>query len=236
MKILAIIPARTGSKKIKNKNLKKIFGKTLIDHSAESALFCKSVMRKIISTNNPNKIKKLIKSNLFEIHFKRPKKLSTDHASSFDVVKHALLKMEFLDKVRYDLCLLLQPTCPMRSPSLIDAAVEIMKNDPLVDSVVSVVNVGATHPFRMYFLSKKNGLKPFCRKVSDPMLPRQLLPPVYIRSGDIYLTRRKTILHQNSLIGKRAIGLVVSPEKTINIDEPVDLVIAEKKMEALFKK
>lgn len=193
-------------------------------------------MRKVISTDNPKKVKKIIKKTLFELPFTRPKNLSTDYASTLSVVKHALLKMEVLDKTKYDLCLLLQPTCPMRKSSLIDAAVEIMKKDPLVDSVVSVVHVGAAHPFRMYYLTKKKELRPFCREVLDPMLPRQLLPPVYIRSGDIYLTRRKTILHQNSLIGKRAVGLIVPPEKTVNIDEPVDLVVAEKKMKALFKK
>ena len=102
------------------------------------------------------------------------------------------------------------------------------------DSVVSVVDVGPTHPHRMYKMNKKNKIIPFVKNLKNPMMPRQNLPSVYIRSGDIYVTTRECLLNKKSLIGDSSYGLVVRPDSTVNIDEPIDLELAQLKIKKKF--
>ena len=116
-------------------------------------------------------------------------------------------------------------TTPFRSTKLIDAACNKAKNYPM-QSILSMVNVGANHPYRMYTMNK-DYLNQLIDHTKDPMLARQLLPPVYIRSGDIYLTKRDCILNKKSLIGNISIGIEIPEDEAINIDSEYDLIIAE---------
>lgn len=225
MRILGIIPARGGSKGIKNKNIQILGNKPLIAHSIINAKSSKAITDLIVSTDS-YKIAEISKSFGANIPFLRPSHLAEDNSSSFDVVCHALKEMESTHDYTYDATLLLQPTTPFRTTKLIDQSIEIF--DPKIhDSLVSVINVGPSHPYRMYNLSNERLLSPYISSVSDPMMPRQSLPNIYLRSGDIYLTSRNCLTQKNNLIGDLSYGLEIDSKFAINIDEELDLILAE---------
>jgi CMP-N-acetylneuraminic acid synthetase len=224
MRVLGVIPARGGSKSIHLKNIVDVCGIPLIAYSIKSAVESELLEDLIISTDNLE-IAKVAKEYGGKIPFIRPSELATDSASSIDVIRHALKFMENANGVVYDACMLLQPTNPLRSSSLIDLAINIFSSSR-IDSVVSMVSVGAAHPYRMYSLTASGALQPFVKNLENPMLPRQELPPIYIRSGDIYLTSRNVVLNGTDLIGEKSQGLIIEPENTVNIDSEQDLVVA----------
>ena len=122
--------------------------------------------------------------------------------------------------------MLLQPTTPFRTANLIDKSISMLENRKDCSSIVSIVDVGAYHPYRMYKLEKHSEMKQLIKGRFDPMCPRQSLPKLFIRSGDIYLTTYKTLFEEDSLIGSFPIGLEIDHENAINIDSLLDLQIA----------
>lgn len=221
-RVLGIIPARGGSKGIPGKNIKLLAGKPLIAHSIASAKEARLLTKVIVSTDSRD-IAVVAKEFGAEVPFVRPAEFATDKAVSIDVVKHAL--EFFADQGEtFDIVILLQPTCPMRRGEDIDRAVKMIEETGC-DSVVSLVDVGANHPARMYHL---HGDKPVgIIEAKEAMRPRQELAPVYIRSGDIYAAKVSAVLEQNSLMPGDGRGLIIPMDETVNIDGPMDLEIAE---------
>ena len=167
-----------------------------------------------------------------ETPFRRPKILSKDDTKTYEVIKHALKFMEKKNHINYDYILLLQPTCPLRKLKDIDFAINfLLKNKKRYDSVVSVVDVGANHPYRMKII-KKNYLKNFFEQGFEDMRPRQKLPKVYIRNGSIYLIKRAEFIKYKSLVGKKTFPYIMEQKNSINIDTIDDLELFKKK----FKK
>jgi len=224
MRVLGVIPARGGSKSIRLKNIVDVCGIPLIAYSIKAGIGSKLLEDLIISTDSIE-IAEVAKEYGGSIPFLRPSDIATDTASSIDVVRHALKFMEYSKGVVYDACMLLQPTNPLRTSSQIDQAINLFSSKKL-DSVVSMVSVGAMHPYRMYHLTASGVMEPFVKNLVNPMLSRQKLPPIFIRSGDIYLTSRDVVLHGKDLIGENCLGLVIEPENTVNIDSETDLVVA----------
>ena len=223
MRVLGVIPARGGSKGIPKKNIVDICGKPLIAYSIDAASKSQALTTCIVSTDS-DEIADVATRYGALAQFRRPAEISNDTASSFDVIMHALEYMEAESNSVYDAVMLLQPTTPMRTAATIDAAIRQLSNSDC-DSVVSVVDVGANHPYRMYKLDDKNTLVDLLAN-DDPMMPRQRLPKVYIRSGDIYVTRRECLMQKRSLIGGTSKAIVIKPEDTVNIDTVEDLIIA----------
>ena len=152
-----------------------------------------------------------------EVPFIRPIELSSDSTLSIDVALHAL---DVLDE-EFDAVMLLQPTSPFRTPSDIDSAINIIDG---ASSVISVVPVDGTHPARMKFI--ENGLlidPPFAETTEN--MPRQELRPMFIRNGAIYLTRTPEIRNR-TFKGSLSRALVMSKERSINIDSFFELAIA----------
>jgi len=231
MHILGVIPARGGSKSIPQKNIVDLCGKPLISYTIEAARSAELIDTCIVSTDC-QEIAYVAKACGADVPFIRPAELSTDYADSLGVVTHALEFMEERNGMIYDAVVMLQPTTPFRKAAWIDEALRLLQRSD-IDSVVSIVDVGASHPYRMYSLDSHDQLTPFVEGVTDPMMARQLLPPLYIRSGDIYATRRSCLIEQKSLIGRCSRGLVIEANCAVNIDEPMDLEIARLKMQAL---
>ncbi|QNJ07687.1 N-acylneuraminate cytidylyltransferase [Synechococcus sp. Minos11] len=227
LRTLGVIPARGGSKGIPNKNIVDLGGQPLIQYSIQSAYQCSGLDDVIVSTDSVD-IANLSESLGASVPFIRPAQFATDQSDSFSVVYHALQFMESKNNCIYDIVVLLQPTTPFRSSNLIDSVVmSLISADSSVDSAVTVVNVGANHPHRMYSMTNRNLLVPVCSDVSDPMMPRQDLPDIYIRSGDVYATRRDCLISKNSLIGDISLGFTVDPSTSFNIDTPQDLRYAQ---------
>jgi CMP-N,N'-diacetyllegionaminic acid synthase len=221
--VLGIIPARGGSKGVLKKNIASVGGAPLIAYTIKAASQSTMLSEFIVSTDSQTIAEIALKFGA-AVPFMRPAELATDTALSVDVVKHGLLYMEGRDQVQYDYVVMLQPTSPLRTGRDIDECVRklIATN---CDSVVSLVDVGATHPARMYWI-KDDALVPVIDE-GVAMRPRQDLPPVYIRNGAVYAVRRAVIFEYGNMIGKVCRAYIMPPERSINIDSAEDLLLTE---------
>lgn len=214
MRILGIIPARSGSKGVKNKNIRILKNKPLIQYTIEAAL--KSKLDKVVVSTNCSNISKISKSLGANVPFLRPLDLASDNAKSIDVIIHALEQMERIDNQKYDYIMMLQPTTPFRKSIDIDNAIELISKQRNANSVISVVNVEGNHPARMKYI--KNGIlidPVFCERVENQN--RQELDEMFIRNGAIYLTERKTLLNK-SFKGKICLAYEMDKNSSVNID------------------
>lgn len=222
--IIGVIPARGGSKGVPRKNLIHLLDKPLIQYTIEEALDSHHLSKVIVSTDD-KEIANLSKSLGAEVPFMRPPKLATDAALSIEVMMHALKKMEDLDKKRYNILVMLQPTTPFRTSQDIDNGIELLLRGG-ADSVISVVNVGAHHPLRMKRIVNDGWLINYIEQGTEDMRPRQELPPVYIRNGSLYITWRNVLL-QGSFVGSNCKAYIMPPERSVNIDTKFDIILAE---------
>jgi len=220
-KILAIIPARAGSKGIKNKNLKKINGKTLFDICVRETIKSKYLDRIIVSTN----IQKIIKKNNLKkkvFYIKRPKIYSGDNATMFSVVKHAVNFIKKKNEI-YDYIVILQVTCPFRKFYDIDKSIKFFSNQKFADTLISVTLMDDFHPARMY-KKKKNYL--YSLDKNKMKKNRQKLEKIFHRNGLIYLFKSSNIDNFKSFYGKKIIPFIIEVNRSLNIDNYNDLIYA----------
>ena len=224
MKILAVIPARGGSKSVLRKNIVKVNGKPLISYTINAALMVDCLTDVVVSTDD-SEIANISRDLGAQVPFIRPEDLASDEAQSAPVIEHALNFMENEKGIKYDAVLMLQPTSPLRTSIHIKESIDLFLSQEC-DSVVSVVSVGGNHPFRMKRLVG-NQLVNYIDQGFWDMRPRQNLPDVYIRNGAIYLIDRDVIINQHQLIGSKCLGYVMSDTESANIDTPIDLMLTE---------
>jgi len=223
MKILAIIPARGGSKSIPLKNIRKLDGMPLVAHTIRSAKKAKKINRIIVSTDS-EKIAEIAKKYGAEIPFLRPKKFARDDSSTLDVVRHALQFLEENENYVPDIVTILLPTSPFRPPNLIDKTINTLKNTNAT-SVVSV-HSAKLHPFKG-FTFEKNFLKPFIRDHLK-YYQRQKLPPLYHTTGAAYTFWNSTLKKYGHYYGPRMIPIISDDDKTnIDVDYIFDFFVAE---------
>ena len=223
-KILAVIPARGGSKGISNKNIVDIDGCPLIKYTIDAALGSEILTHCIVSTDS-DAIATVAKSCGALAPFKRPEYLSNDKALSLPVIQHAVEFMEAEQGYQYDVVIMLQPTTPLRQSEDIDNAISLLF-ETNADSVISVVEVEGHHPLRMKRVV--NGrLINYIDQGHEDMRPRQELPPVYIRNGAIYATRRDVLIKDSSFIGLDSRAYIMTSERSVNIDTYKDLLLAQ---------
>lgn len=226
MKILGIIPARSGSKGIPGKNIKLLGDKPLIAHTIIPALSSTLLDKLIISTDS-REIANIAKQYGAEVPFIRPKELAKDDTPSIEVVKHAL--NYFANQgINYDAVCLLQPTTPIRPASFIDMAVKkfILSE---ADSLVSVREVPHEYNPHWVFKENENGFL-YISTGDKKIIPRrQELPKAFFRDGSIYLATNKTIYNKNSLLGEQ-LAYILTPDEIpyINLDTHNDWEKAEK--------
>lgn len=221
-RVLGLIPARSGSKGVKNKNIRELGGKPLIAYTIETAKKCPLITRLICSTDAPA-IAEIARSLGAEVPFLRPQELATDIAPSLLVAQHALAWVEKAEGQPYDYLLLLQPTAPFRSAEDIDQAFKIIEKTN-ADSVVSYVEEKHAHPVRMKKMV--DGLmQPYCLPEPEGSR-RQDFEPAYLRNGAIYLSKRQIVMEQHSLYGKNSRPYIMPADRSVNIDEEIDLQMA----------
>lgn len=222
IKVLGIIPARGGSKGVKNKNIKPLGGTPLIGYTIEAAK--KSLLDKCIVSTDSDEIAEVAQSLGGDVPFLRPAELATDSAKAIPVILHALEWIEKKEGVRFGAVMMLQPTTPFRTIEDIDSAIEKMATTNC-DSVISVVDVEGHHPARMKYMEGDKLIDPdFCEEYENQ--PRQELRPMYIRNGAIYLTKREVLL-SNSFKGSDCRALVCPLNRSANIDTEHDFAYAE---------
>ena len=222
--ILGVIPARGGSKGIPDKNIITLGGHPLIHYTILSAMQSKNLTQFLVSTDS-QKIAEVAQQLGAPVPFIRPGALGGDRILAVDVVKHAVLEMERITGVIFDFVTLLQPTTPLKLSRDIDDTLTTLIQTGC-DTVLTVVDVGANHPARMCTISRGDRLVPVMDE-GVPMRPRQELPPVYIRNGAVYACKRDVLWTANALIGKDVRVVVMPRERSVNIDCPEDLAVAE---------
>lgn len=223
MKILAIIPARGGSKGVLRKNISMLNKRSLISYTIKAAL--ESDLTDILVSTEDNEIAEISRKLGAEVPFIRPSNLSTDSAESAPVIEHALKFMEKKNGFKYDSIIMLQPTSPLRTSKHINESIDLY-NSMTCDSVVSIVSVGGNHPLRMKKL-EGNKLTNYIDQGFWNMKPRQSLPDVFIRNGAIYMIDRESFMKTKQLIGSNCLGYEMSEKESINIDTELDLMLAE---------
>lgn len=222
LRIVAVIPARGGSKGIPRKNMRDLVGKPLIAYTVEAALKSKTLRRVVVSTDDV-KIAEVAKSYGAEVPFLRPAELAKDDTPGLLVIQHAVKWMEENEGHKLDVVVVLQPTSPLRSERYIDETVEKLLRTG-ADSVITVCKV-RHHPF-WSFTAEEDRLHPFVEK-EITVGKRQDLPEIYAVNGAVYAVRRDVLFEQNSVFGRDTRAVFMPYEESVDIDNYFDLFVAE---------
>ncbi|MBI3090348.1 MAG: acylneuraminate cytidylyltransferase family protein [Candidatus Tectomicrobia bacterium] len=224
--VLALIPARGGSKNPPDKNLLLFQGKPLVVHSIEHGLAARLIERVIVSTDS-ERIAEVSRQAGAELPFLRPAELAGDYSTDLEVFQHALNWLWEHESYRPDLIVHLRPTSPLRPPELIDAGIERLLAHPEADALRSVIPAPHT-PYKMWRL-EGDYLVPLLTHPTyqEPYnQPRQLLPAVYWQNANLDITRWRTVMEQGSMTGRRMLPLVMSADDDVDIDSQRDLTNA----------
>lgn len=216
MKVVAIIPARGGSKGIPRKNLVLFRGKPLIQWTIEAALKSKYISDVVVSSDDDEILKEANKINDV-LMIKRPSELAEDNSRTEPVLKHII---DTLSLNNYDFLILLQPTSPLRTFEDIDEAFSKFKNTNS-DALISVCNL-EHHPYKSFKIDENGFLKGIINN-DFPFYPRQELPEVFRANGAIYIIKIEEFKKNNSLLTNKTIHFKMSKEKSLDIDTLDDL-------------
>jgi len=228
--VLALIPARGGSKSIPRKNLLSIGGKPLIVHSIEHALASARITRTIVSTDD-EEIAAVAAAAGAEVPFMRPADAARDDSTDFQVFDHALRLLRDTHGYQCDAVVHLRPTGPVRTVARIDEAIDLLLSRPDVDSLRSVT-VPVSSPYKMWRI-EDGLLVPLLSDAAHEAhsAPRQQLPPVYWQNGYIDVIRPRVILEQRAMAGQRILPFVMT-EPIYELDYPQDVAAVERALAA----
>jgi CMP-N-acetylneuraminic acid synthetase len=224
---LCVILARGGSKGIPNKNIAPLLNRPLIHYAITAALVSNSVDSLVVSSDSSEILAIAEQYDGVDTVHRGPE-LSSDSSASLPAIHDALVQIEESSGKHFDNILLLQCVAPMVIPEDIDQVLKVLESTDS-DSAVTVVNVGDLHPAKLKVL-KDDIISQYLE--DETQFTRQFLPDVYIRNSSCYAFSRRTVL-AGSLYGKSTAGHVVPRERFVNIDEPVDLAVAEAMMKWL---
>ena len=222
-KILAIIPARGGSKGVPRKNIKELGGKPLLAYTAEAALASKMISKVILSTED-TEIMSVGKACGIEVPFQRPEDLAKDQSGSLGVVKHAV---EYFEKQGeyFDAVILLQVTSPFRAKGFIDRAIQKFIQSK-AEGLVSVLKVPHEYNPHWVFETNENDDLKIATGEKQIIKRRQDLPKAYFRDGSIYITKTE-VIKKGSFFGKKLSYIESNQDMYVNIDTMDDWKKAE---------
>lgn len=217
--ILAVVPARGGSKGIKLKNLRKIDGLSLVAHVGKTLKDIPYIDTSVVSTDHHD-IAEEAKAHGIDAPFFRPEELSGDRIGDWDVLSHALKASEAHYSTRFDLVVMLQPTSPLRLPEHVSGAIEMLVKEEF-DSIWSVSETDSKgHPFKQLIID--NNKMTYWDERGGNIVARQQLTPVYHRNGIVYVITRECMLEQKTIKGKNA-GAYLVEGNHVSIDTEWDL-------------
>ena len=223
-RILAVVPARGGSKGIPRKNLKEICGKSLIKHAADTCKAIPWLDCSVISTDDEEMAEEA-RNNKLEVPFMRPDYLGTDDASSLDMWIHAWLTSEKIKSEKFDISILLEPTSPLRTPKDIELCVtKLIKND--YPGVATVSLMPAHYRPQKTLTIKNDGKIGFYLPNDNNYVPRQKIPAYYYRNGICYALTRKKLIEEKTILDESIFAMLIERE-VVNIDDPFDMELAE---------
>ena len=224
--VLAVVPARGGSKSIPRKNVRLFAGYPLLAYSIAAGLQAASVTRVIVSTED-EEIAEVARRFGAEVPFLRPAELAADDTADLPVFQHVLHELERREGYHPEIVVQLRPTSPVRPPDCVDRAVALLREHAEADSVRGVVPSGQ-NPYKMWRLEAGTRMRPVLGDITQAYnLPRQALPPTYWQTGHVDAVRAITITSGNSMSGDVIWPLMLDPAYTVDIDTPRDWQRAE---------
>lgn len=219
-RVLAVVPARGGSKGIPLKNLRQVAGKSLVAHVGDVVRAIPEFDRSVVSTEHPEIAKEAEKAGIAAPFF-RPKDLSGDRVGDIPVLQHALVETEKYDGVRYDIVVMLQPTSPLRrAEEVLDTLRRLV--DANLDSVWTVSQTDMkSHPLKQLTLT--GGILGYYNTAGADVISRQQLTPVFHRNGVAYALTRSCVMEQQTLMGKRSSAVILdAPHVSIDTTQDLD--------------
>lgn len=224
MRALGIVPARAGSKRLVDKNIREIGGKPLVTWAMEAALGAASLDRVVVSSDD-SRVLAMAAERDPRLPLPRPAELASDEAMAIDFVRHALDAMHKQGESPFDIVAIVQATSPFTMAADIEATVALLARSEAA-SAVSVVPVDhAVHPLKMKLMGEDGRLEPYLEDERGRMAAHQL-PEVFVRNGSVYVSRTTTVA-DGSIIGDPCLAYVMPRDRSIDINDEVDLAFAE---------
>ncbi|MCX5695198.1 MAG: acylneuraminate cytidylyltransferase family protein [Candidatus Omnitrophica bacterium] len=221
--VLALIPARGGSKGLPGKNIRLLLGKPLISWSIEQALGSRYIDKVVVSTDS-TKITGIARHYGAEVPFRRPKKLASDNAKSMDVILHAINFYESRGHI-FDIIVFLEPTSPLREIEDIDKAIEILMTNQKAESIVGVAKLESAHPEFLVKL-KKGFLEPYLNKAYK-VFRRQEVEELYFFEGSLYIAYAESLKNKKTFYHNKTLAYIVPKWKSFEMDDYTDFIIIE---------
>ena len=223
-KVLAVVPARGGSKGIKKKNLKLFMDLPLVAHVGKFVKGIKYIDKSIVSTDD-NEIAKVANKYNLESPFMRPEKLSGDRIGDIPVLKHALIESEKIFNTKFDIVIMLQPTAPLRKREDISAVLKKITTED-VNAVWTITESDPkAHPLKQLKLRENGSISLYDDKGFN-IIARQQLKKLYFRNGDAYAFKRDALLITENVLLPNTSD-VISSGPSANIDTEEELIWAE---------
>jgi CMP-N,N'-diacetyllegionaminic acid synthase len=223
--IIAIIPARGGSKGLPGKNIKELCGKPLIAWSIEAGLGSR-YLDEVMVTTDSEEIARIARSFGASVPFIRPAELANDTATSIDVIRHTLNFYENELHKKFDYIVLLEPTSPLREKEDVDKAIEQLLETPRATSVVGICKTESQNPAFLVKKSPNNFLTGYENK-NMTVLRRQDISEVYFFEGSVYVSHTDTLLSKNTFYHESTLGYEFPKWKSIEIDDIDDFIMVE---------
>lgn len=217
-RVLAMIPARGGSKGIPRKNIKSLAGKPLIAWTIEAARASRYIDRLILSSDD-DEIMAVAREYGCEVPFVRPPELARDETAGIEPVLHAMTMLP-----GFDYLIMLQPTSPLRTSEDIDAIIELCHQHGAA-SAVSVTEADHS-PYWMYRTDTEGRLQPLLDQADRPAR-RQDLPDIYILNGALYIATCQELYTSRTFVNNRTVAYIMPRERSLDIDTPLDLTLCE---------
>lgn len=230
-RVLGIIPARAGSKRLPGKNMLPISGKPMAGWVIEAALGAYCFDRLVVSSDAPE-VLALAAEYGAALPLERPAALAADHSPAVDYVRHALEVCEREDGCRYDVTVIMQVTSPLTQSRDVDGTVALLESSG-ADTAVSVTNVDfSRHPAKLKLLDGDR-LLPFLEEEGGRMAAHEL-PELWVRNGSVYASRRE-VAEAGQVIGNDCRAYVMPRNRSVSINEDMDYLFAQFLMERLLR-
>lgn len=228
---LAIIPARSGSKGLPNKNIKELCGLPLIAWSIKAGLKSKYI-DKVVVTTDSQEYAEIAKSYGAEVPFLRPNELSLDTSTTFDSIKHTIdFYRNQLNQI-FDYIVLLEPTSPLRETNDIDNAIELLFANQKASSIVGISKSESQNPAFLVKLQPHSQLiEGYINKDFSP-IRRQDIEEFFFFEGTIYISETNSLLKNQNFYYKNTMGYIVPKWKSLEVDDEDDFLM----IEAMMKK
>lgn len=225
-RVLALVPARSGSKGLPGKNIRPLHGKPLLAWPIEAAKASRHVDRVIISTDSPA-YAELARQAGAESPFLRPESLASDAAPSIDFILHAIDTLQAEGDL-YDYLLLLEPTSPLTEASDIDAALEsLAARRDVADAIVGVTPMVSTHPAFAVRLTAQGVMQPYAAPSFGQLPRRQDTEPLFSLDGSLYISSIEALRRERGFCHTRTLPYVTPRWKSFEVDDLVDFVCIE---------